>query len=234
MAKVTYKSFYDLMDNYNPETGTNEVVTKEERQENIDFINHIGDTNCIKYLHQYLLQRGVKGVPSSYPTFKRYLHDLWFTLYRRQSNADSSAFEHVFVGEINRRNGEVIGFHNWIHIFLEEKRGRINYKGYVIFGRNNRAELDGNERCINLNFSWGDESHEKKVTTSFMGVSPEFEMALYTLCYLCGGEDNFVTIDDYDLNIKCHSMNGGTIGSAYPTLVSVHHDHPHGNVRRKN
>ena len=41
---------------------------------------------------------------------------------------DSSGFEHVFVGET--RGHDVIGFHNWIQIYLEEKSGNIDYKGY--------------------------------------------------------------------------------------------------------
>ena len=41
---------------------------------------------------------------------------------------DSSGFEHVFVGESRER--EVIGFHNWIQFYLQEKKGNIDYKGY--------------------------------------------------------------------------------------------------------
>ena len=42
---------------------------------------------------------------------------------------DSSAFEHVFVGE-TRNRAEVIGFHNWIQFYLQEKRGLVDYKGF--------------------------------------------------------------------------------------------------------
>ena len=55
---------------------------------------------------------------------------------RGSRGADSSAFEHVFVGEISTdfKSGEKIvkGFHNWIHVYQQEivEGGRLNYRGY--------------------------------------------------------------------------------------------------------
>jgi len=42
---------------------------------------------------------------------------------------------------------------------------------------------DNDERVICIGFTWGEESHEKTHSTSFVGVSPEFEIALYSLCF---------------------------------------------------
>ena len=41
---------------------------------------------------------------------------------------DSCGFEHVFVGETRKR--DVIGFHNWIQFYLQEKQDHIDYHGY--------------------------------------------------------------------------------------------------------
>ena len=66
--------------------------------------------------------------------FKQQLYDLWFKLYRRTKGSralDSSGFEHVFVGE-TRGGNEVLGFHNWIQFYLQEKAGNVDYQGYIL------------------------------------------------------------------------------------------------------
>jgi poly(U)-specific endoribonuclease len=64
--------------------------------------------------------------------FKGVLHQLWFNLYPRSSSrratVDSSGFEHTMVGELRSK---VSGFHNWIQFYLEEKKGNINYLGWI-------------------------------------------------------------------------------------------------------
>lgn len=119
--KPTYARFCSLLDNYNPNEGYKEVVTEEERQEQAAFIEEISRTAVIKYLHKYLVFKDV--APGSYQEFKRMLTSLWFDLYGRGgTSGSSSAFEHVFVGEIKQSGGEqVSGFHNWLqvkHFFL--------------------------------------------------------------------------------------------------------------------
>jgi poly(U)-specific endoribonuclease len=49
-----------------------------------------------------------------------------------------------------------------------------------------------------------------------IGVSPEFELALYTLCFYMGEEDNRVNIGPYTVNVKCYRMGNNKIGSAFP------------------
>lgn len=41
---------------------------------------------------------------------------------------NSSAFEHVFVGET--REHDVTGFHNWIQFYLQEKARKLDYRGF--------------------------------------------------------------------------------------------------------
>lgn len=152
------------------------------------------------------------------------LQSIWFEMYRRQGKLDSSGFEHVFVGEI--KNGDVSGFHNWIQFHLEEKKGTIDYRGYIKPRGRNSATHDGNDSLLTLQFAW--DGVEKFVGTSFIGVSPEFEMALYTMCFLVGEEENEVEIqtdtDVFGVKIKCYTMAGGKIGTAFPEVTSHYED----------
>lgn len=45
------------------------------------------------------------------------------------NSLDSCGFEHVFVGE-TKSGTEIVGFHNWIQFYLQEKNGNLDYKGY--------------------------------------------------------------------------------------------------------
>ena len=86
----------------------------------------------MKYAHSYLVSKG--KAQRDIRAFKSQLYDLWFKLYRRTRGSralDSSGFEHVFVGE-TRGKTEVLGFHNWIQFYLQEKAGNVDYQGYIL------------------------------------------------------------------------------------------------------
>jgi poly(U)-specific endoribonuclease len=103
------------------------------------------------------------------------LFQIWFDLYRRDygGRLDSCGFEHVFVGEV--RGGEISGFHNWIRFYLEEKKGTVNYRGYIKPKSETESEADSNDHVLTLQFSWN--LVLKQLGTMFIGVSPEWEMA---------------------------------------------------------
>jgi len=157
-------------------------------------------------------------VPSSSSDFKRLLYKIWFELYRRSGAKDSSGFEHVFSGEIKK--GQVTGFHNWIKFYLEEKSGNLDYYGYIKPRSRSDAPTDGDDYLLTTQFEW--HGVMKKVGTMFLGVSPEFEFALYTLCFLMGNEDNALELDTgdeiFEMNIKCYQMAHDKIGTSFPEL----------------
>lgn len=71
-----------------------------------------------------------------------------YQLYRRTRETkvyDSSGFEHVFVGE-TRGDNDVIGFHNWIQFYLQEKAGHVDYQGYIL-GTKVRVGAEHNYTC---------------------------------------------------------------------------------------
>ncbi|KAL5973745.1 hypothetical protein ACLOJK_030401 [Asimina triloba] len=187
--RPTFSRFCSLLDNYNPHEGCKEVVTSQERQEQAAFIEEISRTAPIKYLHKYLVCKGI--APRDTEDFKKMLTDIWFDLYSRGgTSSSSSAFEHVFVGEIKQRGEhEVSGFHNWI-------------------------QPDSETQLLTIQFEW--DGVLKSVSTTLVGVSPEFEIALYTLCFYSGEEDNHIQLGPYPVNIKCYRLGRDKIGSVFP------------------
>ncbi|KAG7262691.1 hypothetical protein CRUP_026055 [Coryphaenoides rupestris] len=202
--KETFKAFISLLDNYVSDTGEPEIVTPEEEAENHKFLDSIIRSATMKIAHKHLVEKNLS--PESDTEFKKQLYRIW---------PDSSGFEHVFVGE-TRRGRTVIGFHNWIQLYLQEKLGHIDYKGYSVDA--NSPQPDENKHIMALQFSW--KNGIKPKGSIFMGVSPEFEFALYTLCFLSSPNEHVkVQFSLYDVEIVCHHYNQKHIGTTYPMLV---------------
>lgn len=221
--RPTYNAFYQLLDNYVSSTGEAERVTSAEKREVQEFLKVIMETPPMQFCHRYCREKKPGDVPESKSGFAKMLQTIWFDLYRREGALDSSGFEHVFVGEV--KNGDVSGFHNWIQFYLEEKKGDLDYRGYIKPRGSGQAQYDDDDYILTLQFSW--KGVEKFVGTSFIGVSPEFEMALYTMCFLVGEKENPVELDTgsdiFNLVIKCYSMARGKIGTTFPE-VSSHYE----------
>uniref|UniRef100_A0A0M3HGC5 Endoribonuclease n=1 Tax=Ascaris lumbricoides TaxID=6252 RepID=A0A0M3HGC5_ASCLU len=65
--------------------------------------------------------------------FRFWISQLWFVRYSRARGiADTSGFEHVFMGET--KNGEVAGMHNWLRFYLLERNAseHFDYKGFLV------------------------------------------------------------------------------------------------------
>eukprot|EP00943_MAST-04B_sp_MAST-4B-sp1_P006889 g6889.t1 len=227
MQRTTYKALYNLLDNYCLQTGVTERVTNEERSEERKFIEAIFQKDCMKYVFNYCKQKNV--ISGDLSKFKQFVHDLWFKLYRRDKKGDSCAFEHVFVGE--ERRGKLMGMHNWIRLYSEEKKGRMDYLGFIKpkgrqSGHPQSPKSQNQSQVVTLQFS--EQGEIKPVSTSFIGVSPEFEIALYTLIYLCGEEENPLEhLGPYSVNIKSFKYGHGkntSIGSVFPEAMPLSRD----------
>ncbi|NXU96496.1 ENDOU endoribonuclease, partial [Cettia cetti] len=172
-SKPTYASFIKLLDNYQRATGREEEVTAEELQEQDQFLEEVMKTELMQKLFVFL--QG-KGRFSSRQEFVRALQQMWFGLYSRgDGQRDSSGFEHVFSGEVKK--GKVSGFHNWIRFYLLERQGALNYLSHSFDG-----PWDSFPDVLGLQFSW--DGFHKELGSALIGCSPEFELGLYTLCFL--------------------------------------------------
>ncbi|XP_072529183.1 uridylate-specific endoribonuclease C [Salminus brasiliensis] len=213
---ATYARFISLLDNYEMSTGVSEQVTSEELQENSFFLDAILKTEVMKRAHQYLVSKGQAS--SDVAQFKKQLFDIWFKLYHRDRSGgeDSCGFEHVFVGE-SKYGKEIMGLHNWVQFYLQEKLKMVDYKGYKAADRDKPTP---NDHVVNLQFSW--KAMVKPVGSSFIGVSPEFEVALFTLVFLMSNDrltKSVVKVDKYLMEIVV-CRHGRAIGTSYPKMLS--------------
>nr|XP_019934254.1 PREDICTED: poly(U)-specific endoribonuclease-C-like [Paralichthys olivaceus] len=218
---TTTSRFMKLLDNYERATGVTERVTTEEQREINLFLDAVLQTAVMKRAHQYLVSKGKSNSDSR--LFKNQLKLIWFNLYHRQRNTglDSSGFEHVFVGE-TKSGTEIVGFHNWIQFYLQEKNSHLDYKGYK--ARHNDLP-DQDDHVLNLQFSW--HSIVKPVGSAFIGTSPEFEMALFTVIFLMNTERSttvLVNIDQCQMELVV-IRHGRSLGTAYPKLLSSNSRH---------
>lgn len=223
LRRRTYRLFAALLDNYVSETGVGETMTSKDRSETWAFIHGIMRTLPMQFCHKYCVANG-EDIPDDEDEFKKLLYNIWFKMYTRQrgDGADSSGFEHVFTGEI--KNGQVSGFHNWIQFYLEEKKGTVDYKGYIKPRGRREDVTNDDDHVLTIQFEWN--GVEKMVGTSFIGVSPEFEIALYTMCFLVGEEENTVELntgsDVFGLNVKCFRYAGNKIGTTFVEATEHH------------
>ncbi|XP_074533572.1 uridylate-specific endoribonuclease C [Halichoeres trimaculatus] len=218
---TTFSRFIKLLDNYERNTGTTELVTAEEQTEINLFLDAVLQTEVMKRAHRYLVSKGKSN--SNLRLFKSQLHLIWFQLYHRQRNTglDSSGFEHVFVGE-TKSETEIVGFHNWVQFYLQEKTNNLDYKGYKA---RDHDLPDQDDHVLNLQFSW--HGLVKPVGSAFIGTSPEFEMAVFTIVFLMNTERTttvLVNIDQCQMELVV-IRHGRSLGTAYPKLLSSNSRH---------
>nr|XP_029512083.1 poly(U)-specific endoribonuclease-C-like [Oncorhynchus nerka] len=82
------------------------------------------------------------------------------------------------------------------------------------------VQPDEDDHVLNLQFSW--KGLVKPVGSSFIGVSPEFEVALFTILFLASTEKvttAVVKVDEYLLEMVVYRQ-GRSIGTSYPKLLS--------------
>jgi poly(U)-specific endoribonuclease len=111
----------------------------------------------------------------------------------------------VFLGE--RDDQQVIGLHNWMQLWNEERNGRLNYTGNI------RSAAD---QFITIQFQW--DGLQKNMSSLLVGTSPEYDMALATLCFFNGLPETNVQAGPHRLKMKAYPITQGGakyIGTVY-------------------
>eukprot|EP00062_Callorhinchus_milii_P027078 gi/632989955/ref/XP_007883924.1/ PREDICTED: poly(U)-specific endoribonuclease [Callorhinchus milii] len=212
-SRPTYAAFISLLNNYQWMTGEDEEFTPEQIMEQDNFLTAIMETPIMEELYSFLHS---KKKYKTVEEFKEDLKKMWFGLYSRAYGAqDSSGFEHIFLGEVKK--GIVSGFHNWIQFYLAEKRGELNY-----YSHNFNNPMTGYPDILGMQFDWN--GFFKEVGSEFVGSSPEFDFAIYTLCFIAkpdgvcrvrlGGTE--VEIQTYTWSKTSYGNGKKYVASAYP------------------
>ncbi|XP_019910799.2 poly(U)-specific endoribonuclease-A [Esox lucius] len=214
-SKPSYAALLALLDNYNRNTGTTEDFTPEQLAEQETFLREtMSNTELGRELYAFLFTKG------RYGSEKEFLHDLkmmWFGLYSRYAGKmDSSGFEHIFAGEI--KGGKISGFHNWLQFYLQEKQGLLDYYSHSFNG-----PWTSYPDVLGMQFMW--DGYFKQVGSALIGSSPEFDFALYSLCYITrpgkqcklslGGKP--LLIQTYTWDKSSYENGKKYIGSAFPS-----------------
>ncbi|XP_013408406.1 poly(U)-specific endoribonuclease-C-like [Lingula anatina] len=210
LQSPSYSLFLSLLDNYNPYIGQLETLSSDELSEIDQYLDYILTTPVMVALKTCLKQ---KGYTSSDSAFRGFLDDLWFQLYPRSSSGpvDSSGFEHVMVGEL--KPSSVTGFHNWFRFYQLEKVGSLTYKGF-------RSSVETSPQVLKVRLEWFGKSRSQ--SSFFLGTSPEYDMAVYTVCALARNNSRCpivlagksVSIQTYDVGHK----SGLQIATSYPAI----------------
>ncbi|KAK6173058.1 hypothetical protein SNE40_016592 [Patella caerulea] len=206
-SRATYRTFILLLDNYNINVGQADDISATEWDEIENFLDEILATSVMQKAFTFLHTYGY--VPKDPVEWRDILKEMWFNLYPRSSSKpvlDSSGFEHVLVGE--EKSTSIGGFHNWIQFYLEEKAGRLDYTGWV---------SQALPRTVGSQFKWN--GKWKGLGSFLVGVSPEFDVAIYTVCAIL--KPNSVcsfTLDGRAVSIQSYNIghkSGIQLATAY-------------------
>ncbi|XP_078544728.1 uridylate-specific endoribonuclease-like isoform X3 [Lissotriton helveticus] len=212
LSKPTYAAFIRLLDNYDRQTGTAEEVHQEKDKEQDLFLQEIMKTDVMQKLYTFFHK---KQLYASQEEFVKDLKNMWFGLYcRGKGEMDSSGFEHVFVGEVKK--GIVSGFHSWIRFYLLEKQGMVDYYSHVYDG-----PWETLPDVIGKVFEW--EGFIKEVGSSFIGSSPEFDFAMYSLCFIARpGRSCKVSLGGHPLSIQTYTWTKSSYGDGRNYIATAY------------
>ncbi|XP_029006819.1 uridylate-specific endoribonuclease A [Betta splendens] len=212
-SRPTYASLLALLDNYHRMTGQGEDFSPQQLAEQDTFLREtMSNTKLGRELFTFLQSKGI------YASEKAFIQDLkmmWFGLYSRNNKQqDSSGFEHVFAGEI--KGGKVSGFHNWVQFYLLEKKGQLNYYSHSFDG-----PWTSYPDVLGMQFTW--DGYFKQIGSSMIGASPEFDFAVFSLCYITRpGKQCRVSVGGKNLSIQTYTWDNSSYGDGKKFLASAY------------
>ncbi|XP_022091757.1 poly(U)-specific endoribonuclease-like isoform X2 [Acanthaster planci] len=203
LTRPTFKALINLFDNYVTSQGTTESRSSAEQAEEDAFMDAIFKTAVMTQAYKFVTAKNYFS--GSLSQYKDFVRGLLFKPYTRKATSDTSGFEHVFVGEWSSSTS-VSGFHNWVRLYLLEKNGLANYHGYL-----NKIQ----NGIVKFQFKWS--NRVKPITSIMIGGSPEFEVAMFSTCFLKSPNALCkLKLNGSSANIQTYDYKGDDVfGSAY-------------------
>jgi len=242
IAGDTFAAVESLFGNYHVDDGKNPPDVKTVEVNN--FIDKIAATKVLDIARQYVIAN-LSNDYNDLNAWKEFLKQVWFHDYTNP-NAQS-AFEHVFVGDVGRKDKrskelELGGHHFWYKFYLEDT-GELSLDGTVIgkdlirvfseppysppFGfTNETACISYALRRLNMvdgSVTIGESLH-KHTGGYFIGVSPEFLIAFGAVIYTQyqNNKQNDVPIvlnnTNYVMKVYAPGKDGNPLRTFYPTV----------------
>lgn len=222
----TYETFIPLCDHYDPRTGIDEDNTPEEQAEVSTYLEDImGTTLMIEALRQFQEDGYVTGredflekLQTAFFAFHEHLDEEGHSIHAGHVH-DSCGFELTFCGEWEPP-AHVHGLHNWITFYKREKN-TLNYFGYL-----DSTLVRDSCQLLDVQYSWPYEGMVLPSSPMFVGVSTEFEIAIYMACFFRQPVDEMCSfkIDGISMDVHIHTAEAGAhISEAY-----IHESGSHG------
>lgn len=173
LQRPQYRSFLQLAAQFQtPDANVAEPNNASWILNSYYYVESLHNTTVLQTAWQFLVTKGL--VASDWPTFRKFLVQLWFGLYSRTSSGalGSSGFENVFIGEYYGVN--VTGLNNWVRYQQQESAGQINYHGWF-------TQREPTTQA-SIQFSWM--VKQAMFGGLLLGTSPAFDFAVYTVCVM--------------------------------------------------
>lgn len=217
----TFGTFRTLLNRYDPRSISVDTIDDE-----LDFLVAISETPCIRFVREWLIANGLVE-STCMEDFCCLLMGMWFTEHaRNQSASQATGFQHVFCGEINGRR-YLSGLHNFVRVYLEEQQGNLRYMGYMSAREDSPGSPLASQHMLKIRF--GLHGHQKHMSSMFFGVSPEFEVGLYSLISISGKSDIVANLGSHRARIRAVGIKG-RVRTAYPQLLERPPDCPDSNI----
>ncbi|CAH3159344.1 unnamed protein product, partial [Porites evermanni] len=136
----------------------------------------------------YLIAIGKFPAKTNLASFQKELHDIWFTeYYKKTTKLLHNGFEHTFVGDKGLPKNEYKGFHNWYQFLLKQASSHGGITDVpTSFSKPIQFLVTTTPPYMScLTFKWETATKASRQGSSlFVGTSPAFEIALFSVCFL--------------------------------------------------